>query len=191
MGPGAVGGSGGYGGAGAKRAAPSGWVFNDQSDGISYLVSQPHQRKEVNIAFHNIGEWNTAFEDKVAVSAMGQYSDTDSQGWIRTTSNYLASKAYEMAHFLPWAESAQAHQITHAHVNALGDCGAMGSVEPLQLSRDLWGYLNLALIGKQRMTFNSSPQGSGFEAWRRLVVPMAPRRSSPRILQMRGRQDVR
>ena len=130
------------------------------------------------------------FEDKVAVSSADQYSNSDSQGWIRTTANYLVSKAHEMALFLPWAESAQSQQITMAHVNALGDCGVMCSVEPLQLSRDLWGYLNLALTGKQKMAFNNCPQGNGFEAWRRIVVPMAPR-SDARLHGMQGDINMR
>ena len=105
------------------------------------------------------------------MSTTGQYSESDKKGWIKTTRNYLVSKAFEMAMFLPWAESAQEHTITHAHVNGLSSLDVMSDADPLKLSKDLWGYLNLALTGKQKEVFNSVESGNGFEAWRRLVVP--------------------
>ena len=151
------------------------WTLVEQGDGIKYPQFHGHLRKENTAAFYNIGENKSVFEDKVAVSPVGQYTEADKQGWVRTTANYLVSKAFEMAALLLWAESAQAHPISHEHVHALGECGFMSSVGPIQLSRDLWGYLNLALTGKQKQAFNNSPQGHGFEAWRRLVVLIMPR----------------
>ena len=65
----------------------------------------------------------------------------------------------------------------------------MCGTEPIQLSKDLWGYLNLALTGKQKLTFNNVPQGNGFEAWRRLVVPIVPR-SDARLHDMQGDINV-
>ena len=38
----------------------------------------------------------------------------------------------------------------------------MCSTEPLQLSRDLWGYLNLGLTGRKKLAFNNVPQGNGY-----------------------------
>ena len=129
------------------------------------------------------GDRRSLFDDKVAVSSIGQYSEQDKRGWIRTTHNYLVSKAFEMAVFLPWAESAQEHAITHAHVNALTDLGIMAESDPLKFSKDLWGCLNLALTCKQKENFNNVEAGNGFEAWRRLAVPIAPR-SEARLHEM-------
>ena len=122
------------------------------------LYSRQIRKKEVRTAFCSIGERKSVFEDKVAVSSTGQYNDGDSRGWMRTTSSYLVSKTYEISLFLPWAESAQSQQISHHHVHALSESGKMCSVEPLQISRELWGYLNLALTGKRKMAFNHCTQ---------------------------------
>ena len=147
------------------------------------------KRREVGAQLFNLGERRALSEDKVAVSSTGKYDDNDKQGWVKTTGNYLVSKAFEMAMFIPWAESAQAHTIGHAHVHALHDCGFMCATEPIQLSRDLWGYLNLALTGKQKLAFNNVHQGNGFEAWRRLVVPIVLR-SDARLHDMQGDINV-
>ena len=123
----------------------------------------PRARRAVGAQFYSIGatDRKSVFEDKVAISPVGQYNEGQKQEWVKTTSNYLVSKAFEMAAFLPWAESAQAHPITHEHVNALTESGYMVEVEPLRLSKDLWGYLNLAITDKK--------QTSMLEARNRLI----------------------
>ena len=136
--------------------------------------------------FHHVGgDRKTLFEDKVAVSATGQYQDSTKQEWVETTRNYLVSKAFEMHAFLLWAESAQAMTITDNHIAWLAASGFCSDHEPQRLSRDLWGYLNLCLTGKPKLAFNNVPKGNGFEAWRRLVVPIAPR-SDARMHEMHG-----
>ena len=77
------------------------------------------------------------FEDKVAVSATGQYQEAGKQEWVETTRNYLVSKAFEMHAYLLWAESAQATTITDAHVAWLGSSGLCSDHDPQRLSRDL------------------------------------------------------
>ena len=86
---------------------------------------------------------------------------------MESTRNYLISKAFEMDAFLRWAESAQAVEITHAHVGWLSNSGFCSDQEPHRLSRDLWGYLNLSLTGKTKITFNNVPKGE----WIRGVAP--------------------
>ena len=41
------------------------------------------------------------FEGKVAVPSIGKYDEKDKQNWVKTTANYLISKAFEMAFSLP------------------------------------------------------------------------------------------
>ena len=48
-----------------------------------------------------------------------KYTDAKKSEWLKTTRNYLISKAVEMKHYLPWAESFQSSVITHDHVRAL------------------------------------------------------------------------
>ena len=133
---------------------------------------------------HHIGDTKrTPFEDKVASSPNMLFNADDKPGWVKKTANYLISKAYEMKVFLRWAESAQAHTITDSHVRALADSGFCSDNDPLQLSRDLWGYLNLSLTGKEHESFGNVDSGNGFEAWRKLVVPIAPR-SEARLMFM-------
>ena len=135
-------------------------------------------------AVHHIGDAKrTPFEDKVASSPNMVFNADDKQGWVKKTTNYLISKAYEMKVFLRWAESAQSNTITDSHVRALSESGFCLDNDPLQLSRDLWGYLNLSLTGKEHENFGNVESGNGFEAWRKLVVPLAPR-SEARLMFM-------
>ena len=49
------------------------------------------------------------------------------------------------------------------------------------LSRNLWGYLNLALAGTgQAKEFYKVARLNGLEAWRRIVVPLKPRSEAKR-----------
>ena len=61
---------------------------------------------------HVGGDRKTLFEDKVAISPVGQYRDDQKHEWLESTRNYLISKAFEMDACLRWAESAQATEIT-------------------------------------------------------------------------------
>jgi hypothetical protein len=124
---------------------------------------------------YQIGSTKPLFDDKVAISQDMKYSEDNKREWMKTTTNYLISKAYEMKYFLPWAESAQAQVITEAHVDALRSTEYCSDHDPAKLSRDLWGYLNLCLTGNKKNAFNNVESGNGFEAWRQVVVPIAPR----------------
>ena len=75
------------------------------------------------------------FEDKVAISSNMQYSESGKRSWLKTTRNYLISKAFEMHKLLPWAESAQAQVISDAHVAHLGTSDVCMDNDPQRLSR--------------------------------------------------------
>ena len=49
------------------------------------------------------------------------------------------------------------------------ECAAT-SLDPLWLSFELWGHLNLRLQGEEKIAFNDVEPGNGFDAWRRVVV---------------------
>ena len=47
--------------------------------------------------------------------------------------------------------------------------------DPTRLSFELWGHLNFCLHGEEKIMFNNAEPGNGFDAWRRIVVPIGPR----------------
>ena len=51
----------------------------------------------------------------------------------------------------------------------------MHDTDPLRLDRDLWSWLDINLQGTARNTFRNVPRLQGFEAWRRVVVPLKPK----------------
>ena len=126
---------------------------------------------------HYIGESSRRpiFDEKTATSDQMRYTGAKNKEWLKTTSNYLISKAYEMKELLPWAESFQSHEITSEHIAAIAGCGLCMDAPVEKLSLDLWAYLNLCLHGEQKMVFNNVEPGNGFDAWRRIVVPIGPR----------------
>ena len=58
---------------------------------------------------------------------------------------------------------------------ALADVGICCDIEPEKLSRDLWGYFNLCLAGSEKVAIDNVESGNGFDAWRRVAVPIGPR----------------
>ena len=134
------------------------------------------QRVAAAPQMYTIGDYKKQiFEDKVAIAGNMQYTEDGKRTWLETTRNYLISKAFEMNAFLKWAESAQAATITDENIAALSSSGMCMDHEPMHLSRALWGYLNLSLTGSAKMAFKNVEVGNGFDAWRRVAVPIIPR----------------
>ena len=66
-----------------------------------------------------------------------RFPDTNRMAWLKTTRNYLVSEAYELKHFLPWAESVQSRTITDVDVGQLSQSSVQFGTEPLKLSLNL------------------------------------------------------
>ena len=82
---------------------------------------------------------------------------------------------------LEWAEAYQLAKIPMTDISSLESHDGMMNRDPAALSRNLWGYLNLALAGSKHATaFNAVTKLNGFEAWRKIVVPMRPRSDAKR-----------
>ena len=48
--------------------------------------------------------------------------------------------------------------------------------DPMQLSADLWGYLNVSMAGAtDKVAFDNALPGNEFDAWRRIVTPLGTR----------------
>ena len=133
---------------------------------------------EMQPGLHTRSDRRPIFDDKIASSDVMKYSDARRTEWVKTTTNYLISKALEMKHYLQWAESFQGHEISHAHVRGLANSGLCRDHDPFRLSFELWGHLNLSLHGEEKITFNNVEPGNGVDAWRRIVVPIGPRREA-------------
>ena len=93
-------------------------------------------------------------------------------------------KAWELHTLFRWAEDSSENgprplKITAAVVEACRGNPQIGSGDPHRLSRELWALLNLNVVVEAakdaRRIFDSVPVLDGFEVWRRLVGPMAPR----------------
>ena len=127
------------------------------------------------------------FDDKIAESQTGRYNPTNPHAWVVTTRNYFVGRSWELKALLEWAENAQWTEITDAmvqylHANGIPDehgTPHMFDVDPHKASRDIWSHVNLVLsnddAGDMEIVFNNVPMLNGFEAWRRIVVPMKPR----------------
>ena len=122
------------------------------------------------------GDKKPVFDEKTATSEVMKYPESNQELWMKTTRNYLIGRANEMEQFLEWAESWKSHPISKAAVASLAQSNVCMDNEPLKLSKDLWSYLNLALAGaKDRSGLDNADPGNGFDAWRRIVVPLGPR----------------
>ena len=85
----------------------------------------------------------------------------------------------KMELLLKWAESWGHHTITP---EVIRQCQIMmHDTNPARLDRDLWGYVSLTLgvDTTARNTFRNVPRLQGFEAWRRVVVPLGPKTMAP------------
>ena len=59
--------------------------------------------------------------------------------------------------------------------------------DPQRLSRELWGYPNLSLTGNAKLAFKNVEKGNGFDAWRRVAVPILPRSEARRAERQAGK----
>ena len=81
-----------------------------------------------------------------------------------------------MYHLLNRAESFLSTIISNQHIQRLIDDGFCFDSDPMQLSADLWGYLNLSMAGAtDKVAFDNALPGNGFDTWRVIVTPLGPR----------------
>jgi hypothetical protein len=146
--------------------------FDQQAD-QGFL--QPGATAQNTAGFQPRSDRRPIFDDKIASPDIMKYLDAKKSEWLKTTRNYLISRAIEMKHYLPWAEGFQSSVIIDDHVRALATSGVCSDNEPLRLSFELWGHTNLCLHGEEKIAFNNVYPGNGFDAWRRLVVPIGLR----------------
>lgn len=106
---------------------------------------------------HSGHQSRTLFDDKIAVTEVMRYPPDGSSekereraterqlAWVKSTRNYLISKASEMEMLLKWAEDNQSQPVTSQQIQEAIDQGHCMDADPHKLSRDLWGHLNLAI----------------------------------------------
>ena len=102
-----------------------------------------HEQLPQGGSFQARSDRRPIFDDKIASSDIMKFTDAKTIEWLKTAQNYLISKAFEMNHDLPWAESFPSHAITDDHVRGLSTSAACSDYDPLRLPFELWGHLNL------------------------------------------------
>ena len=125
-------------------------------------------------------------EDKTAVSEAMKFLDNkrDQIRWVKTTQNYFIGKYPELKYILEWIEAQQTTVITAHHFGLLRIWKGLRGNDPAQLSDSIWSYLNLVMANAtNRSAFDNAEAGNGFDAWRRIVVPLGPR-SAERMHEM-------
>ena len=96
---------------------------------------------------------------------------------METTINYLVDRAHGMEPLLEWVVKRQLQEIEPQDMHGAD----AGMHDPVALSRNLWGYLNLAVAGTSAAAdFHKVKRLNGLEAWRRIVVPLKPRSEARR-----------
>ena len=131
------------------------------TDGQSHYIGEPHGSSRRSL-----------IDDKIAAADYMRYSDGKKEEWLKTTTNHLMSKAYEMKVFLPWAEGFQSHVITGEHLQALAHAGVCSDIDPLKLSQDLWDTSAYACMARRRSLSITSSRAMvlmhGVGSWYRL-----------------------
>ena len=111
------------------------------------------------------------------VASRNKYDEKHPEAWIETTINYLVDRAHGMEEMLEWVAARQLNKIDEQEVTR----APAGMYDSQCLSRNLWGYLNLAVAGTtQAKEFLKVKRLNGLEAWRRIVVPLKPRSEAKR-----------
>ena len=122
------------------------------------------------------GERKSKFDDKDATATIMKYDAKAKLECSKSTRSYLISKAFEMYHLLNWAENFQSTIISNRYIQRLTDDRFCFDSDPMQLSADLWGYLNLSTAGAtDKEAFDNALPRNGFDAWRRIVRPLGAR----------------
>ena len=113
------------------------------------------------------------FDDKVASSKTFEYSGGDGaagEKWRKVTRGYFIQKCPDLLPVLNWAESLDDEEVTREAVTAKQmDLEWMIELDVFELSRAVWGFLNICLSGAARDIFDDADLGDGLNAWRLLV----------------------
>ena len=95
------------------------------------------------------------FDDKIARDPAWQYKASDKLKWSVMTRNYLVSKCPDARAFLKWIEDRQHAEISEEDIR---ESSAMMNVDPIVLSQNIWGYLNLNLQADPEAMVSRQPR---------------------------------
>ena len=109
------------------------------------------------------------FSEKVATTDSKQFDGIKEGGaWKSWCRSYLISQAREMDTLLRLTEASEDREVTTQQLQAMTSTWI--HLERVSaLSFELWGFLNLNLIGKAKQTFDNIRGLEAFEAWRRIL----------------------
>ena len=94
----------------------------------------------------------------------GHKSDPDL--WYKKVRNHLIAQHRDLKQFLDWVESKGSGRITMGEVRSYS---GMTDLDPLTISGELWGFLNVNLCGEAHNGFLGIEETNGADAWRKVV----------------------
>ena len=115
------------------------------------------------------------FDKKVAQNPLFQYDSNNEERWKATVTNYLIGERWEMRDLLDWAVRFEKMPIEEHYLLGTQHLMQDSGFDTLQASRELWAFLNLNSVGTARAKFDKAPPLNGFDVWRKVVSPMAPK----------------
>ena len=109
-------------------------------------------------------------------------TSNDEERWNTTVIHYLIGERWEMLDLLDWAVMFDKMPIEEHHLLGTQSFIQDSGLDTLQASRELWVFPNLNLVGTARVEFDKAPPPlSGFDVWRRVVSPLAPKIAARRV----------
>ena len=117
-------------------------------------------------------------DSKLARIDKHMYLDSAPETWHKNVRTYLVGSHIDMMPFLTWIEGRGHSPITAADLEL--DNGLMMTLDPMQISRELWSWLNLSLekSTSAQQTFHNIEELNGAEVYRQLVVPLGVTKAS-------------
>ena len=117
-------------------------------------------------------------DSKLARIDKHMYLDSAPETWHKNVRTYLVGSHIDMMPFLTWIEGRGHSPITAADLEL--DQGLMMTLDPMQISRELWSWLNLSLekSTSAQQTFHNIEELNGAEVYRQLVVPLGVTKAS-------------
>ena len=146
----------------AGTSAPDPWGTSDPWSAAPRLASA-----------RRIDRWTVIFDQKEVRNVPSYNGKDKTEMWRAKMTNYLMSRAPEIARLLAWAEQ-QPQPIITETLNAQPELWAMGVQGALTVAPDiwsfhLWGVLNMNLEDKAWEIFEACQPMNGLEVWRRVL----------------------
>ncbi len=153
--------------AGASRPDP--WSAGDPWSAAPWQAGPGGAQQ----GMRRVDRWTVIFDQKEVRNVPSYNGKDKTEIWRAKMTNYLMSRAPEIARLLAWAEQQPQPIVTEA-LNSQPELQAMGMQGVLTVAPDigsfhLWGVLNMNLEDKAWEIFEACRPMNGLEVWRRVL----------------------